>query len=105
MLLEEQIKLARELMNKKEKEVQKKKLPSIIKNTEDVEYGIPNKGNRNIPEVKEVEEVQNVQAQQVESIRNPEEVEDRIPNEVNIPRVQEVRNIQVQKVPQVVQIP
>ena len=46
MLLEEQIELARELMNKKEKEVQKKKLPSIIKDTEDVEYGIPNKGNR-----------------------------------------------------------
>ena len=76
MLLEEQIQLARELMNKNAKEVQKQKLPSIIKNPEDVEYGIPNKGNRNIPEVKEVEEVQNVQAQQVESIRNPEEVED-----------------------------
>ena len=56
MLLEEQIELARELMNKKAKEVQKQKLPSIIKNPKDVEYGIPNKGNRNIPEVKEVEE-------------------------------------------------
>ena len=85
MLLEEQIELARELMDKKAKEVQKQKLPSIIKNPKDVEYRIPNKGNRNIPEVKEVEEVRNVQAQQVESIRNPEEVEDRIPNEVNIP--------------------
>ena len=105
MLLEEQIELARELMNKKAKEVQKQKLLSIIKNPEDVEYGIPNKGNRNIPEVKEVEEVQNVQAQQVESIRNPEEVQDGIPNEVNIAQVQEVRNIQVQKIPQVVQIP
>ena len=52
MLLEEQIELARELMNKKAKEVQKQKLPSIIKNPEDVEYGIPNKINRNIPEVK-----------------------------------------------------
>ena len=59
-------------MNKKAKEVQKQKLPSIIKNPEDVEYGIPNKGNRNIPEVKEVEEAQNVQTQQVESIQNPE---------------------------------
>ena len=105
MLLEEQIELARELMNKKAKEVQKQKLPSIIKNPKDVEYGIPNKGNRNIPEVKEVEEVRNAQAQQVESIRNPEEVEDGIPNEVNIPQVQEVRNIQVQKIPQAVQIP
>ena len=57
MLLEEQIELARELMNKKAKEVQKQKLPSIVKNLEDVEYGIPNKGNRNIPEVKEVEEL------------------------------------------------
>ena len=105
MLLEEQIELARELMNKKAKEVQKQKLPSIIKNPKDVEYGIPNKGNRNIPEVKEVEEVRTVQAQQVENISNPEEVEDRIPNEVNIPQVQEARNIQVQKIPQVVQIP
>ena len=104
MFLEEQIELARELMNKKAKKVQKQKLPSIIKNPEYVEYGIPTKGNRNIPKVKEVEEVQNVQAQQVESIRNPEEVQDGIPNEVNIPQVQEVRNIQVQKIPQVVQI-
>ena len=84
MILEEQIELAREAMNKKVKEVevqkqaevQKHKIPSIIKNPKDVEYGIPNEVN--IPKVQEVKEVQNVQAPQVAQI-------------VQIPQEQQVR--------------
>ena len=69
MILEEQIQLAKEMMNKKAKEVeckkdvQKPKLQSIIKNPEDVQHGIPNEV-QGVEDIQRVEEVPQVQVQQ-----------------------------------------